>query len=105
MKVYLTGGTGFLGSHIAEALKAAGLQVTALVRSTSDTAFLQELGVELAVGDLGDVASMAAGMHGCDAVVHGASAIGIWYAIDLPDAVPATTATSCPRRSASMAAA
>lgn len=78
MKIYLTGGTGLLGSHFAEMAITQGAQVVALVKRTSNTAHLDSLGVTLSTGNLLDGASLAAGMQGCDAVVHAASPIGGW---------------------------
>ena len=78
MKIYLTGGSGLLGSHFAELATTQGAKVVALVRPTSNTAFLSSLGVTLSTGNLLDGASLAAGMQGCDAVVHAASPIGGW---------------------------
>ena len=53
----MTGGSGFLGSHLVEALVARGEEVRALVRPTSKIAHLESLGVELVYGDLNDVQS------------------------------------------------
>jgi nucleoside-diphosphate-sugar epimerase len=80
MKIFLTGGTGLLGSHFAQMAAAEGTRVVALVRPTSNTAYLDSLGgsVSCTTGDLLDVASLAAGMQGCDAVVHAASPVGGW---------------------------
>lgn len=78
MKIYLTGGSGLLGSHFAELATAEGASVVSLVRPTSDTAYLESLGVTLSRGTLQDVASLAAGMPGNDAVVHAASPVGGW---------------------------
>lgn len=80
MKIYLTGGSGLLGSHFAELATTQGAKVVALVRPTSNTAFLSSLGVTLSTGNLLDDASLAAGMRGCDAVVHAASPVGGWGA-------------------------
>jgi nucleoside-diphosphate-sugar epimerase len=74
----LTGATGFLGSHVAEQLTARGERVRALVRPTSDVTFLRRLGVELAPGDLGDVASLRRAVSGADVVYHCASKVGEW---------------------------
>ena len=60
----VTGASGFLGSHLAEALVARGERVRALVRPTSNTAHLQSLGVELAYGDLTDGQSLRTGSGG-----------------------------------------
>ena len=60
----VTGATGLLGSHIAQRLVERGDSVRALVRARSDVRFLQSLGVELVVGDLGDPASLQAAVAG-----------------------------------------
>ncbi len=76
MRIYLTGGTGLIGSHIAEALRARGDEVIALVRATSDTAHLEALGCHLVRGDVLDpVDELAAGMRSADAVVHAAAKV------------------------------
>ena len=67
-----------LGSHIAERLVARGDQVRALVRPTSDTRFLQKLGVELAVGDLSQSGSLIPAVQGIDTVYHCAAKVGDW---------------------------
>ncbi len=76
MRIFLTGGTGLLGSHIAERLRSRGYDVVALVRSTSDTAHLEALGCEPLVGELDDpVARLAGAMRGADAVIHAAAKV------------------------------
>ena len=75
MRIYLTGGTGLLGSHFAELAVAEGASVVSLVRPTSNTAHLNSLGIALSTGDLRDAASLASGMKGCAAVVHAASPV------------------------------
>lgn len=74
----VTGATGLLGSHVAERLRASGERVRALVRPTSDTTFLQQLGVELARGDLSDPASLVRAFTGADVVYHCAARVGDW---------------------------
>ena len=74
----VTGATGLLGSHIAERLVARGEPVRALVRATSDTTFLESLGVQLVVGDLTDPASCAAALRGTRVVYHAAAKVGDW---------------------------
>ncbi len=74
----VTGATGMLGSHIAERLAAQGRRVRALVRPTSDTRFLQGLGVELVRGDLTDAASCRRALRGVDTVYHAAAKVGDW---------------------------
>ena len=54
MKVALTGATGFIGRYIAREFMTPGDSLRAMVRPTSDTAFLEEGGAELLVGDFGN---------------------------------------------------
>lgn len=76
MRIFLTGGTGLIGSHVAERLRGRGDDVAALVRPSSDTAHLESLGCELVVGDLMDpVPEMAARMRDADAVIHAAAKV------------------------------
>jgi nucleoside-diphosphate-sugar epimerase len=79
----VTGATGLLGSHIVEALAARGERVRALVRPTSDVAFLRTLDVELASGDLQDVASLRRAVAGAEVVYHCAARVGDWGAWSL----------------------
>jgi nucleoside-diphosphate-sugar epimerase len=68
--VSLTGGTGFVGSHVADALLAAGFRVRALVRRPEDVAWLKGTAVELVKGDVRDAAALPALVEGATAVVH-----------------------------------
>ena len=74
----VTGATGFLGSYIAEKLVQGGQKVRALVRPTSNTAFIDTLGVEKVVGDLGDPASLERACRGVEVVYHTAAQVGDW---------------------------
>ena len=74
----ITGATGLLGSHIAEQLHRAGRPVRALVRPTSDTGFLDSMGVEKAVGDVTDPAGLGEAMRGVETVYHAAAQVGDW---------------------------
>lgn len=74
----VTGATGMLGSHIAERLVARGRRVRALVRSGSDTRFLQKLGVELVPGNLIDPESCALAVQGVEVIYHSAAKVGDW---------------------------
>lgn len=76
MKVFLTGGTGLLGSHLAEGLRAAGHEVVALVRPRSDSRYLGALGCRLAVGDVTDDPSLhRERLEGCQVLIHAAASI------------------------------
>ncbi len=80
MKVFLTGGTGFIGGALARALRDRGDEVVALVRSPAKATELAQRGAALVQGDLGDVAAIEAGMRGADAVIHGAAV----YEVGIP---------------------
>jgi len=74
----VTGATGLLGSHIVERLVQAGQPVRVLVRATSDTTFLDTLGVEKVIADLADPASLAKACRGVGVVYHSAARVGDW---------------------------
>jgi nucleoside-diphosphate-sugar epimerase len=76
----VTGATGLIGSHLAEQLVARGERVRALVRPTSDTSFLDRLGVELARGCLNDHNALKRLIDGADVVYHCAARVGDWGA-------------------------
>lgn len=73
MRVFLTGGTGYIGGALARRLTARGVELHCLVRASSDTTELDRLGAELHRGDVTDRASMRRGMSGADRVVHAAA--------------------------------
>ena len=58
MRVFVTGGTGFIGSRVVQRLAARGDDVCCLVRATSPTERIEHLGVETVVGDLFDPESL-----------------------------------------------
>jgi nucleoside-diphosphate-sugar epimerase len=74
MKVLLTGGNGFVGSHVAEALLTAGISTVLLLRHGSSREFLQtvEPRFEVRLGALDDPASLRAALHGITHVIHAA---------------------------------
>ena len=75
MRIYVTGGTGYIGSALCRRWVREGLEVRALVRPTSDTRELESLGVTCCEGDLLDRFSLREGMSGADWVVHAAAAV------------------------------
>jgi nucleoside-diphosphate-sugar epimerase len=76
MRVLVTGGSGFLGGHIVEALSARGDEVRALVRKTSNTEHLKKLPrVELFEGSIEQVDRVSEAVDGVDAVVHSAGIV------------------------------
>ena len=80
MKVFLTGGTGFIGGEVARQLRQRGDEVVCLVRSPEKGAAVSRLGCETIAGDLGDEAAIRTGMEGCDAVIHAAA----MYEVGIP---------------------
>jgi dihydroflavonol-4-reductase len=83
LKAFLTGATGFLGSHVARVLAEQGADLRLLVRSTSNLKNLEGLNLgtttaETATGDLRDPASLEKAMAGCDTVFHVAADYRLW---------------------------
>jgi nucleoside-diphosphate-sugar epimerase len=80
VKVFVTGGTGFIGGAVVRQLRARGDDVVALVRNPAKGAPLEELGCTLVPGDLNDERAIRSGMEGCDAVIHAAAV----YEVGIP---------------------
>ena len=80
MKVFVTGGTGFIGGEVVRQLRARGDEVACLVRTPEKGRRLADLGCELVAGDLGDSKAIREGMEGCDAVIHAAA----MYEVGIP---------------------
>jgi len=78
MLAFVTGATGFLGSHVASVLAQQGADVRLLVRATSNLKNLEGLRAETATGDLRDPASLEKAMSGCDTVFHVAADYRLW---------------------------
>jgi dihydroflavonol-4-reductase len=78
MTTLVTGASGFVGSHVARQLVAAGDAVRVLVRRTSRLEFLDNLPVERAEGDLRDAGSIARAMKGVRRVFHVAADYRLW---------------------------
>jgi dihydroflavonol-4-reductase len=78
MKAFVTGATGFVGSHVARALAEQGADLRLLVRPTSPTANIEGLRGDRVVGDLCDLESLKSAMAGCDVVFHVAADYRLW---------------------------
>ena len=78
MRTFLTGATGFLGSHVARVLAEQGSDLRLLVRPTSNLKNLEGLKADTAVGDLRDAASLEKAMSACDTVFHVAADYRLW---------------------------
>ncbi len=78
MKAFVTGATGFLGSHVARVLADQGAELRLLVRPTSNLKNLEGLKAETATGDLRDASSLEKAMSGCDTVFHVAADYRLW---------------------------
>jgi nucleoside-diphosphate-sugar epimerase len=81
MKVFVTGGTGFIGGHVVRALRNRGDEVVALVRNPEKGKELRDIGCDLASGSLSAEDAIREGIRGCDAVIHGAAV----YEVGIPE--------------------
>ncbi len=78
MRVFLTGATGFVGSHVARAYASQGASLRLLTRSTSRLDSLAGLDAETVVGDLREPEKLRSALTGCDALVHVAADYRLW---------------------------
>ena len=78
MRCFVTGATGFLGSHVARQLLTRGAELRLLVRPTSRLDNIADLSAERVVGDLRDPESLKKGMSGCEFVFHVAADYRLW---------------------------
>ncbi len=78
MNVFLTGATGFVGSHVAHAYAGQGAKLRLLTRKTSNLASLEGLAADTVVGDLCDPEGLRSALAGCDAMVHVAADYRLW---------------------------
>jgi dihydroflavonol-4-reductase len=78
MLTFLTGATGYLGSHVARVLVEQGANLRLLVRPTSNLKNLEGLNAETVTGDLRDAASLEKPIAGCEAVFHVAADYRLW---------------------------
>jgi dihydroflavonol-4-reductase len=78
MRAFVTGATGFVGSHVARLLAAQGAELRLLTRSSSRTENIDTLKAERVEGDLIDPESLKKGMQGCEWVFHVAADYRLW---------------------------
>jgi nucleoside-diphosphate-sugar epimerase len=78
VKIFLTGASGFVGSHLAQSLIAAGHEVVAHYRSPQLLNSKSEHNLQVWSGDLNDVQSLAKRLQGIDSVIHCAAEMKLW---------------------------
>jgi nucleoside-diphosphate-sugar epimerase len=78
MEIFITGGNGFLGHHLVQALEERGDTVRVLALPSEDTAWLEQRGTAIYRGDIRDPGALTAPLRGVDGVVHLAAMIGVW---------------------------
>jgi dihydroflavonol-4-reductase len=78
MKVFLTGSTGFIGSHVARAYAEQNVELRLLTRKTSSLAAIESIPAQIVVGDLSQPESLRSAIRGCDALVHVAADYRLW---------------------------
>ncbi|MCV7318721.1 NAD-dependent epimerase/dehydratase family protein [Mycolicibacterium confluentis] len=84
MRLFVTGGSGFVGQHLIRRLVGAGHEVRALARTDSAADLVRRAGAEPVLGDLSDLVNCdpppqwTSALHGVDAVVHGAAYMAFW---------------------------
>ena len=78
MKIFITGGTGFIGRYTIELLSKTNHQLKVLVRKSSNSSFLNKLNVTIVEGDLKDKQSLLEGMKDCDSVINIAALYSLW---------------------------
>jgi dihydroflavonol-4-reductase len=80
VKVFVTGGTGFIGGEVVRQLRARGDDAVCLARNPQKATKLVDLGCQIVSGDLSDAETIRNGMEGCDGVIHAAA----MYEVGIP---------------------
>lgn len=78
MRVFITGATGFVGSHVARAYASEGASLRLLTRQTSRLDALAGMDAETVVGDLREPEKLRSALTACDALVHVAADYRLW---------------------------
>ena len=79
---FITGATGFVGGHLAEACKARGLAIRTIARNSSATGLLEQMGATILRGDFGDPGLLGRALEGAEVVVHCAAKVGDWGPVE-----------------------
>jgi nucleoside-diphosphate-sugar epimerase len=82
LNILLTGATGFVGGHLAEACARLRMNIRAIARANSDTKLLDSLGVAVLRGELTDAALVRRAVDDVNAVVHCAGKVGDWGPVE-----------------------
>ncbi|QHS51041.1 hopanoid-associated sugar epimerase [Edaphobacter sp. 12200R-103] len=78
MRAFITGATGFVGSHVAQRYAAEGAKLRLLTRKTSNLSAIEGLDAEIVTGDLRQPEGLRSAIAGCDALVHVAADYRLW---------------------------
>src|SRR5262249_27712876 len=78
LKAFITGATGFVGSHVAQAVADAGADLRLLVRETSRRDNITHLRADIVIGDLADGTSLRSALYGCEYIFHVAADYRLW---------------------------
>jgi nucleoside-diphosphate-sugar epimerase len=78
MKIFLTGASGFVGSHLIQSLSAAGHEILCHFRSPESFHIKPHQNLEIWSGDLNDISSLSKRLQGFDVVIHCAAEMKLW---------------------------
>jgi nucleoside-diphosphate-sugar epimerase len=78
MKIFLTGASGFVGSHLADSLNAAGHDVLCHLRTPLALKMTPQQNLEIWSGDLNDIEGLSKRLKGFDAIIHCAAEMRLW---------------------------